>query len=82
MKKKTTKLKPHSKRETPKEQVVLETLSFHETFPLTLVHKDGKEDKTCYFVCKEHLDKYLSRYNIKKKDCTISNTKPRKPENE
>jgi hypothetical protein len=39
MKKKTTaKLKPQSKREKPKEEVVIETLPFHETFPIKLVH--------------------------------------------
>lgn len=82
MKKKTTKLKPQSKREKPKEEIIFDAPSFHETFPLKLVHKDGKEDKVCYFVCEEHLDKYISRYNLKKKDCKISKTEPRKIENE
>lgn len=77
-KKKPVKLKPQAKREKPKEEVVIETLPFHETFPLTLVHKDGKEEKVCYFVCKEHLDKYISRYKLNKKDYTITKTKPRK----
>jgi hypothetical protein len=82
-KKTTTKLKPQSKREKPKpkDEVVLDTLSFHETFPLTLVHKDGKDEKVCFFVCKEHLDKYISRYKLNKKDYKISKTEPRKTEN-
>jgi hypothetical protein len=81
MKKKTTaKLKPQSKREKPKEEVVIETLPFHETFPIKLVHKDGKEDKVCYFVCKEHLNKYMTRYKLNKKECQISKTEPKKPE--
>lgn len=81
-KKKTTKLKPQSKREKPKEEVTFYTLPFHETFPLTLVHKDGKEEKVCYFVCQEHLDKYIIRYKLNKKEYKVSKTKPRKPENE
>jgi hypothetical protein len=81
-KKKTTKLKPQDKREKPKEKIIFDTLSFHETFPFTLIHKDGKEDKVCYFVCQEHLDKYIFRYKLNKKDYTISKTKPKKLENE
>ena len=84
-KKTTTKLKPQSKREKPKEnpkqEVVLDNLPFHEAFPLTLSHKDGKDEKICFFVCKEHLNKYISRYKLNKKDYTISNTKPRKIDN-
>ena len=75
--KKPVKVKPQSKREKPKEEIVLGTLPFHETFPLTLVHKDRKEEKTCFFVCQEHLDKYISRYMLNKKDYKISKTEPR-----
>jgi hypothetical protein len=81
-KKKPVKVKPQSKRQPPKEQIVIETPSFHECFPLTLVHKDGKEEKVCYFVCQEHLDKYITRYKLNKKDYTISETKERKRNNE
>jgi hypothetical protein len=81
-KKKPVKVKPQSKRQPPKEQVIFETPSFHECFPLTLVHKDGKEEKVCYFVCQEHLDKYITRYKLNKKDYTISDTKERKRNNE
>lgn len=81
-KKKSVKIKPQSKREQPKEKVILDVLPFHETFPLTLVHKDGKEEKVCYFVCQEHLDKYITRYKLNKKDYKVSKTKPRKAENE
>ena len=81
-KKKPVKIKPQSKREKPKEEIVLDVLPFHETFPLTLVHKEHNQEKVCYFVCQEHLDKYISRYNLKKKDYKISKTEPRKKSNE
>ena len=76
--KKPVKVKPQSKREKPKNEVILDTLPFHEFFPLTLVHTEQKQEKICYFVCKEHLNKYVSRYNLNKKDYTITKTEPRK----
>jgi len=77
-KKKPVKVKPQSKREKPKEEIVLDVAPFHEFFPLTLVHKDRNQEKVCYFVCQEHLDKYISRYKLNKKDYKISKTEPRK----
>jgi len=81
-KKKPVKVKPQSRREPAKEQISLDVPPFHESFPLTLVHKDGKEEKVCYFVCQEHLDKYITRYRLNKKDYTISETKERKRNHE
>lgn len=84
-KKKPVKVKPQSKRQPPKEQIIIETQPFHVCFPFTLVHKDGKdkkEERVCYFVCQEHLDKYISRYKLNKKDYTISETTERKRNNE
>jgi hypothetical protein len=75
-KKKPVKVKPQSKREKPKEETVFGVLPFHEFFPLTLVHKDQNQEKVCYFVCQEHLDKYISRYKLNKKDYKISKTEP------
>jgi hypothetical protein len=43
----------------------------HVGFPWKLIHKDLKENKTCYFQCEEHMLKYIERYKIKKKDCKI-----------
>ena len=40
-------------------------------FPFRLEHKDGKSIKICWFECKEHLDKYVERYKLKKKDMKI-----------
>ena len=41
-------------------------LPFHENFPITLEHKDGKEFKKCFFMCQEHCDSYIKRYKLKK----------------
>lgn len=41
-------------------------LPFHESFPITLEHKDGKEFKRCFFMCQEHCDSYIKRYKLKK----------------
>lgn len=81
-KKKPVKVKPQSQRKTKEETVSLETPPFHEFFPITLSYKEGKESKVCYFVCQEHLKKYLDRYKIKKGSYSVTKTKPRKVEDE
>ena len=81
-KKKTVKVKPQSQRKQREETVSLETPPFHEFFPITLSHKEGKDIKICYFVCQEHLKKYLERYKIKKGSYTTTKTKPRKSEDD
>lgn len=43
----------------------------HMGFPIRLEYQDGKEKKTCWFQCQNHLDKHLTRYKIKAKDATI-----------
>ena len=51
----------------------------YETFPWRLeVNKDNHNIKgialtVCHFECKEHMEKYLDRYNFKPKDVKISN---------
>lgn len=55
---------------------------FHEVFPFTLTYMERKELKTCYFCAKEHLDKYLDRYNIDRKTATITATEERKSKKE
>ena len=50
-----------------------------ETFPWRLeVNKDNHKMKgialtVCHFECKEHLERYLIRYDFKSKDVKISN---------
>lgn len=55
----------------------MENTKFHEVFPLTLEYLEGKNSKICYFQCQEHLDKYLTRYKLKKQNVSITRTKPR-----
>ena len=46
-----------------------------DQFPWKLVHKDGKDGKEtrkCYFQTEEHRKKHIDRYNLKKKDITLS----------
>lgn len=50
----------------------------YDNFPYKLEYKDVKEKRVCYFECKEHLDKYLDRYKIKKKDADIKINKKNK----
>jgi hypothetical protein len=58
-----------------------EYLPFHITFPIKLTHKDGKEEKICYFMCKEHLQTYIKRYKLKKDQVKIETTPPKTGEN-
>lgn len=49
-----------------------QTVEFpYEKFIYKLQYKEGKESRVCFFECKEHLDKYLIRYKLKKKDVKI-----------
>ena len=56
---------------------IIETAPFHITFPITLIHKEGKSVKYCYFQVKEHLEKYIKRLKLKPKDYKIEETQPR-----
>lgn len=40
----------------------------YDQFPWRLIHKDGKEIRKCFFQSEEHMNKHISRYNLKKKD--------------
>lgn len=71
MKRKTKRIVPSK----VKEEIPVEP--FHITFPIKLTHKDGKEDKVCYFMCKEHLQSYIKRYKLKKDQVKIETTPPR-----
>lgn len=74
-KKKTTKVKPQSKRLPEKAKVVIKDPPFHIVFPITLYHKIEK--KYCYFQCEEHMNSYIQRNNLKVKDYTVTETSPR-----
>jgi hypothetical protein len=63
-----------------KEDISISSPSFHEAFPVTLEHKDNKENKKCYFVCKEHCDSYIKRYNLKRGSYKVTKTEPKDEE--
>jgi hypothetical protein len=77
---KPTKVKPVSHRGTPKLIGIYDQPPFHITFPITFFHK--AEKKYCYFQCEHHLKLYISRYGLKPKDFTISETESRINEKE
>ena len=77
MKRKNTgKINAKKSIENPKTDL-MNISPFHEVFPLTLVYKKDEEKKVCYFQCKDHLDSYIKRYNVKKSMITIEKTKPK-----
>jgi hypothetical protein len=43
-----------------------------DQFPWKLVHKDGNDTRKCYFQSEQHRQKHIDRYNLKKKDITLS----------
>jgi hypothetical protein len=44
----------------------------HSGFPYRLEHKEGKDNKICFFQCEAHMKKYLEKTKLKKKDYKIS----------
>ena len=70
---KTTKPKTQSKKRTTKKEPIKFTkrkdaklFPHAETFPWRL--EDRKENKTCWFQCFEHAEKYITRYTLQSKD--------------
>ena len=59
------------------EEETIAPQSFHETFPLTLKHLKSEDKKVCYFQCKEHMDKYILRSGMKKREYKVEETKPK-----
>jgi hypothetical protein len=54
------------------EKKMVDTTKFpYEKFIYRLEHKDFKTFKICYFECQEHLNKYLTRHGLKKRDVKI-----------
>lgn len=46
-----------------------------EKYNIKLTYSDKKEKRICWFCHQSHLDKYLKRYNLKKKDVIIEKIK-------
>ena len=66
---KTTKPKAKAKvtKPTKVEQVKeinVEEEFPHSGFPYKLVHQDGNETRTCYFMNEAHLNKHIERYRL------------------
>ena len=59
------------------EEETIAPQSFHETFPLTWKHLKSEDKKVCYFQCKEHMDKYILRSGMKKREYKVEETKPK-----
>jgi hypothetical protein len=73
----TVKINPPTNVSSPKNG----SEAFHEAFPIKLTHIDNGVEKICYFVCKEHLQSYISRYKLKKDEVKIEKTLPQIGEN-
>jgi hypothetical protein len=75
MRKKTpSKVKP---KLVPNVKLEENILLFHENFPLTLEHLNDKDKRVCYFQCKEHLNSYIKKSKLNKKQYKLSKTLPR-----
>ena len=44
----------------------------YENFPIKLIHKEGKDKKTCWFQCEAHYQKYIDRHKLKPSDYEVS----------
>ena len=75
MKRKTKKIVSSKQPKKEPEEIPVEP--FYIMFPIKLTHKDGKDEKVCYFMCKEHLQSYVKRYKLKKDQVKIETTPPR-----
>jgi hypothetical protein len=77
---KTARVKGPAKRKTSTQkpqQQYYDLPPFHVSFPVTLDLKNDPEKKRCFFQCKEHMESYIKRHNLKKKDYIISETEKR-----
>lgn len=79
-KKRVTRKRTVSPPKNTKDDSSFPVKPFHETFPITLEYKEGKDTKKCCFVCKEHCDSYIKRYKLKKGSYKISETPPKNEE--
>ena len=44
----------------------------YSTFPFRLELVDGKDKRVCWYECQEHVDRFLKRHQLKKKDYTLT----------
>ena len=50
---------------------VKEDFPHGDSFTVKIVHKDGKDSKTCWFQGEVYAQKYITNNNLKKQDYTI-----------
>lgn len=43
----------------------------YSMFPFRLEHKDGKDNKICWFQSEDHANKYITRAKLKPKEYTL-----------
>jgi hypothetical protein len=44
----------------------------YSTFPFRLDLKEGKDNRICWFECQAHVDKFIQKHKLKKKDYTLT----------
>ncbi len=44
----------------------------YSTFPFRLELTEGKDKRVCWFECQEHVDRFLKRHQLKRKDYTLT----------
>lgn len=44
----------------------------YPNFSFRLELKEGKENRICWFECQEHVNRYLTRHKLKKKDYILT----------
>lgn len=80
--KSTKKVKPKLSPKVNKVSVDLEVPPFHIMFPFTLIYKEDKSTKYCYFQAQEHVKKYIARAKLTPKQYKVIPTEPRTSNNE
>lgn len=48
----------------------------YATFPFRLDIKDGKESRICWFECKEHVEKFIKKHKLNKKNYVLTLKNP------
>jgi hypothetical protein len=44
----------------------------YSSFPIRLDLKEGKDNRVCWFECQLHVDKFIYKHKLKKKDYTLT----------
>lgn len=44
----------------------------YPNFAFRIDMKEGKDNRVCWFECEEHVDRFVKRHKLKKKDYTLT----------